>query len=176
MKDYKNYGHVKQHQIKAGKAIVVVFSFLLLYGFAGYVDNTQAPVVNAVQKSATQVNIEKLLPEMPTAHAKAIAETTTYPRTLAAIAHTETRGRNIKGDSGASVGYFQIQPRHWGHVDENDGMQQIEKANSIFTGLVEQHGYRKAIAMWNGNPKLPQVKRYQKSVLQKVAMLERGGQ
>jgi len=145
---------------------------ILMLAALGIVGNTEQEVprpepVKPVLKSATQEKIERILP----AHvAKPIAEKAAYPRTMAAIAHTESRGdHRAIGDKGKAVGCFQVHPRHWGAVPE-DIEGQVAQANDIFMQLVDRHGYREAVKRWNGRGE--KAEKYRKVVLAKVRSLE----
>lgn len=152
-------------------AIAVCCFVFLALGFVGWLEQEPPPVaVAAVYKTATQERIETILPEPV---AKAIAERADYPRTLAGIAHTESRGdHKAVGDGGKARGLFQV----WGslHGTVPDTIEgQVDQANRMFLNMVRKHGYRKAVSLWNGTPSNPKVKQYQKVVLAKVRYLER---
>lgn len=162
-----------QNQKKAAQAILFTVLAVLIYGFVGYLE--QEPVVveavMPVAKSNTQERIETMLPEPV---AKAIAERTKYPLTMASIAHTESGGgQNAVGDGGKAKGLFQVWGSHHGTVpDSIEG--QVDQANRLFLQMVKEHGYRGAVARWNGSPSNPKVKQYQRVVLAKVQALEGG--
>lgn len=80
-----------QNQKKAAQAILFTVMAVLIYGFVGYLEQEPVAVeaVMPVAKSDTQERIETMLPEPV---AKAIAERTEYPLTMASIAHTESGG------------------------------------------------------------------------------------
>jgi hypothetical protein len=76
------------------------------------------------------------------------------------------------GDHGLAKGLFQV----WGSLhgpvpDDIEG--QVDQANRLFLSMVHEHGYRTAVALWNGTPSLPKVKKYQRVVLAKVQEMER---
>ncbi len=175
-----------QNRKKAARAIMLTVIAVLVYGFVGYLE--QEPVVadatqdlffdiprdvleKSVAKSGTQERIETMLP-VPVA--KAIAERTKYPLTMASIAHTESGGgQNAVGDGGKAKGLFQVWGSHHGTVpDSIEG--QVDQANRLFLQMVKEHGYRGAVARWNGSPSNPKVKQYQRVVLAKVQALEGG--
>jgi hypothetical protein len=190
MTDYKIYSRrnrVSERKKQSAQAILLCALLMVIYGIAGAhesfersglaarVDFAQEPLVSdvpvrAVAKSGTQEKIEVLLP-VPVA--KAIAERSAYPRTMAALAHTESRGNHhAVGDDGLAKGLFQV----WGSLhgavpDDIEG--QVDQANRLFLMLVAKHGYRKAICLWNGTPTLPKVKKYRRVVLAKVQEMER---
>ena len=162
---YGKCGKYRNHAILAGCVVLILA--------AGHIesrpDPSPAPVpVVKVAKSATQEKIETIL---PAAIAKPIAERSAYPKTLAAIAHTESRGNHKAiGDRGESRGAFQVQAKHWGFVPDSIE-KQVDQANVIFVQLVKEHGYREAVRRWNGDG--PASKKYQRTVLALVRELER---
>ena len=100
---------------------------------------------------------------------EAIANNSNYPITLAAIAKVESDYRpQAIGDSGDSIGMFQIQPKHHGAVP-NRVPEQVKKADKIFSGLVKQHGYYEAIKRYNGSGK--QAEQYRNKVLKIVQII-----
>lgn len=109
---------------------------------------------------------------LPVPVAKAIAERTDYPGTMAGIAHTESRGdHRAVGDGGKAKGLFQV----WGslHGPVPDSIEgQVDQANRLFLQMVKDHGYRAAVARWNGSPSNPKVKQYRRVVLAKVQTME----
>ena len=93
-----------QNRKKAAQAIMLTVIAVLVYGFVGYLEQEPvvAEAVMPVAKSSTQERIETMLP-VPVA--KAIAERTKYPLTMASIAHTESGGgQNAVGDGGKAKG------------------------------------------------------------------------
>lgn len=189
--DYKNIAtwrgyRMSRHRQESAQAIVLCLLLMVAFGVAGAYE--QEPVVvddahelfiaiprdvalvRAVAKSGTQERLETLLP-VPVA--KAIAERAVYPRTMAGIAHTESRGdHRAVGDKGLAKGLFQV----WGSLHgpvPNDIEGQVDQANRMFLTLVHVHGYKRAIALWNGTPELPKVKEYRRVVLAKVQDLGR---
>jgi len=169
MRDYKHIYSDKLKKRDTSRAVVLLVAFVAMMGVVGAVEQppvADQPTVKAVAKSATQESIEKLLP----VHQAALIAGTSYPKTLAAIAHTESRGdQRAIGDGGKSLGLFQIQPAHWGRVDLDDLEQQVAKADAVFCTLVKQYGYREAVRRWNGDGKAS--RKYQQVVLAKVAGL-----
>ncbi|MEI7815571.1 MAG: hypothetical protein WCI45_00140 [Desulfuromonadales bacterium] len=163
-----------QNRKNTAQVILLTVIAVLVYGFVGYLEqeppfDSAQGAVQAVAKSGTQERIETMLPEPV---AKAIAERAAYPRTMAGIAHTESRGNHHAiGDGGKAKGLFQV----WGSLhgavpDDIEG--QVDQANRLFLKIVALHGYRTAVALWNGSPSNPKVKQYQRIVLAKVQTLE----
>ena len=153
---------------QSAQAIMLCVLMLVAYGVAGAYEQddvltlfedipNEAAIVRAIEKSRTQEQIETLLP-VPVA--KAIAERSAYPRTMAGVAHTESRGNHRAiGDGGMAKGLFQV----WGSLhgpvpDDIEG--QVDQANRMFLKSVAKHGYRNAVSLWNGTPDLPKVKTY----------------
>ena len=74
-----------------------------------------------------------------------------YPYLLSAIAQVESDFRpQIIGDSGDSIGLFQIQEKHWGLVPDSIP-DQIKKAEMIFDSLSGGRTQHQMIAKWNGS-------------------------
>ncbi len=182
MTDYKNNSgwrryQMSKHKKQSAQAVILFMLLMIVYGIAGAHNDFVASglseeldtPVKAVAKSGTQEKIEAILPEPV---AKAIVERSKYPRTMAALAHTESRGdHKAVGDNGLAKGLFQV----WGSLhgpvpDDIEG--QVDQANRLFLSLVAKHGYRPAVALWNGTPGLPKVKKYQRVVLAKVQEME----
>ncbi|MFZ4856168.1 MAG: hypothetical protein ACOYL3_07200 [Desulfuromonadaceae bacterium] len=191
MTDYKNKCNwrgyrMAEHKRQSAQAIMLCVLLLVAFGIAGAYEQEPAvvddahelfiaiprdvAVVRAVAKSGTQERVETLLP-VPVA--KAIAERSVYPKTMAAIAHTESGGDHTAvGDRGLARGLFQV----WGSLhgavpDTIEG--QVDQANRLFLAMVKEYGYRSAVARWNGTPSLPKVRSYQRVVLAKVQELGR---
>lgn len=191
MTDYKNKcdwrgWRMAEHRKQAAQAIVLCMLLLVALSVAGAYEREpvvvdavnelfiaiprDVAVVRAVGKSGTQERLETLLP-VPVA--KAIAERSVYPKTMAGIAHTESGGNHrAVGDNGLARGLFQV----WGslHGPVPDTIEgQVDQANRLFLAMVKEYGYRSAVARWNGTPSLLTVKKYQRVVLAKVQRLER---
>lgn len=157
------------------RAIIVLVALIAGMGVSGAIERQKpAPVTEPlpVVKTAEQIKIETILPE-PVA-AAIVKNAPKYPRTMAAIAHTETRGNHkAVGDSGASRGMFQIQNKYWsaefGPVPD-DLEAQVRQADQLFHALAKQYGYREAVRRWNGDG--PASRKYQRTVLAKVEALQ----
>lgn len=154
---------------KPGYKLLLIMGIILVVGhIESRPDPVPPPPPVKVATSVVQSRIETIL---PTSIAKPIAERTVYPHTLAAIAHTESRGNHrAVGDRGASRGAFQVQAKHWGIVPDSIE-KQVDQANVIFMSLVQEYGYREAVKRWNGSG--PKADRYQRTVLALVRELER---
>ena len=186
MTDYKDLSGWRGYQMvdkkkQSAQAILLCVLLLIVSGIAGAYEHDEvtmlfedipheAAIVRAIEKSRTQEQIETLLP-VPVA--KAIAERSAYPRTMAGVAHTESGGdHRAIGDGGKAKGLFQV----WGslHGEVPDDIEgQVDQANRMFLKSVEKHGYRTAVSLWKGTPALPEVKAYQQTVLAKVRKMER---
>lgn len=175
MTDYRNYYSRTLQRRTNRRGYLAVAMLLAALGVVGRLEQEPAPEpappIKAAAKSATQEQIERILPPQ---YARPIAERTAYPRTMAAIAHTETVavGGNHRtvGDGGKSKGLFQIQPKFWGDVAMDDLEAQIAQADQVFLRLVERYGYREAVRRWNGDG--PASRHYQRVVLAKVRELQ----
>ena len=88
---------------------------------------------------------------VPDAMAIAISHTK-KPKIMAAIAAVESNGNpKAIGDSGASVGAFQVQPIHWGRVNTKNALEQAIQAEKILEALLVERGrLRCALAAYNG--------------------------
>lgn len=161
------YGKCGKYKAHASIAFIVA-AFLVVGHVESRPDPVPVPAPVKIAKSATQEKIETILPP---AIAKPIAERTVYPKTLAAIAHTESRGNHkAVGDKGQSRGAFQVQAKHWGIVPDSIE-KQVDQANVIFMSLVREYGYREAVKRWNGDG--PKADKYQRTVLALVRELEK---
>lgn len=167
MTDYRYIYSSKLKRRSRVKSIALGGAFVVLLGLVGTYEQTPEPVVQAVASSNTEDQIAKILPPPL---AKAIVERAEYPRTMAAIAHTESRGNHTAvGDHGKSRGAFQVQPRFWGDVPDSIE-EQVDQANRIFMLLVKQYGYREAVRRYNGSGSASI--KYQQTVLAKVGGLQ----
>jgi soluble lytic murein transglycosylase-like protein len=94
---------------------------------------------------------------------------TKYPKTLAAIAKVESDfDPHAVGDSGKSIGMYQIQPRLHGPVPKSI-QGQTRKAEQLLDKLVKTKGYYLAIARYNGDgPKAEEYRRKVMTELRKI--------
>lgn len=167
MIDYRYIYSSKLKRRSRVKSIALGGAFVVLLGLVGTYEQTPEPVVQAVSMSRTEQQIAQILPSHV---AKAIVDRSDYPRTMAAIAHTESGGNHKAiGDHGKSRGAFQVQPRFWGDVPDSIE-EQVDQANRIFMLLVKQYGYREAVRRYNGSG-AASIK-YQQTVLAKVGSLQ----
>lgn len=94
----------------------------------------------------------------PSPEAMAIAIShTKNPKLMAAIAVVESNGNpKAVGDSGASIGAFQVQPMHWGKVNTENALEQAIQAEEILEALLAERGrLRQALAQYNGGSRPP---------------------
>ena len=100
----------------------------------------------------------------PEAMACAVTKTRN-PKLMTAMAVVESNGdHRAAGDSGASQGAFQVQPKHWGPVPST-ATEQAQQAERILEELVasSRGRLRQGLAKYNG--KGPQARRYAARVL-----------
>ena len=93
----------------------------------------------------------------PEAMAIAVSHTKN-PKLMAAIAVVESNGNpKAVGDSGASIGAFQVQPRHWGKVSSDNALMQALQAEKILDELLaDSRGrLRQSLARYNGGTRPP---------------------
>ncbi len=113
-------------------------------------------VITKLDKLAYFVRNHSNNSEVVSYHIASAILNTTHPRTIASIALVESEFTpNAVGDSGASVGMFQIQPAVWGEVSSSI-YEQARKADLILTEV-------KMIRRYNGAGR--QARRYEAKVL-----------
>lgn len=145
---------------------VTLYKYYYYYNKSIYNIDSKESIYN---KDFIYTNINKYIKNKYIA--EAIYTNSKYPITLAAIAKVES-DYNLQaiGDSGDSIGMFQIQPKHHGSVPK-DISGQVKKADIIFSGLVSQYGYYTAIKRYNGSGKSAEV--YRNKVIKVILDIQR---
>jgi hypothetical protein len=152
-------------------AVGVLGASLISWGLVGYgfhKENITTSPMRSDKDKIIDKSIYKMVGDKHIANTLACSK---YPRILTAIAKVESDFRpQIVGDSGDSVGLFQIQPKHHGAVPETiEG--QTKHAERILDELIRQHGMPKAIERYNG--KGQQARRYKQKVIAIIDEMER---